>query len=150
MIKKHIFSCLLLVFIIGVPIFPQNQTPVDNTTTKTALNQDELSSIEKRFKSIDESIVYLKKKNVDINDIITMYADAENMLKELKYNSELKDYYMTLRYLADKLSIIDEKTSERLTLAKRMNLIYILMVGMGLSIVLIMGLYSIYMYLGRK
>lgn len=150
MIRKLIFPCFILIFITVNPLFPQNQNPSDSSTAVVTGGHDELSEIEKRFKSIDETVVYLKNKNVDISDINAMYSDAENLFKELKYNAEIKDYYMTLKFLTEKLSVIEEKSSQRVTFARRMNVIYILMVVMGLSIVVIMGGYSIYMYLRRK
>ncbi|HNX23338.1 MAG TPA: hypothetical protein PKG60_04780 [Spirochaetota bacterium] len=142
MIRKFMISGLLFIFFTGTPLLSQNELP--DTIEK------DFSTFEKRFKAIDESINYLKSKNVDSNDIITMYAEAESLFREVKYASELKDYDMTVRFLSHKISILEEKSLERVSLAKRMDLMYILMVSMGGVIVIFMSIYSIYMYSRRK
>lgn len=141
MIRKFMISGLLFVFFTGSMLSAQEDP---------AKTSGDISSFEKRFKLIDESMNYLKTKNVDSNDIITLYTDAESLFREVKYASELKDYDMTLRFLSHKLSILEEKSLERVALAKRMDLIYILMVAFGTVIILIMSGYSIYMYSRRK
>jgi len=142
MIRKLLISGLLFVFFTGTPLLSQNELP-ENV-------ENDFSSIEKRFKTIDESINYLKTKNIDINDIITIYTEAESLFREVKYASELKDYDMSVRFLSHKISILEEKSTERVSLAKRMELMYILMVSMGVVIIVIMSSYSIYMYSRRK
>lgn len=140
--RTLIISGFLLVFFIGAPVFSQDE-PVRNSVK-------DISLFEKRFKSINEKMNYLKDKNIDYNDIIIIYNDAESMLKELKSGSELKDYDMTINFLSSKLSILEEKSHERVSLIKRMDFIYNLMTGLGLVIVVVMSSYSIYMYTRRK
>ncbi len=141
MIRKFMISGFLFIFFTGSLLFSQEDP---------AKNAGDIASFEKRFKAVDESMNYLKAKNVDNNDIITLYTDAESLFRELKYASELKDYDMTIRFLSHKLTILEEKSLERVGLAKRMDLIYILMVGFGAVIIVIMSGYSIYMYSRRK
>ncbi len=142
MIRKLMISGLLFVFFTGSPLLSQNELPQNV--------ENDFSSIEKRFKNVDESINYLKTKNIDINDIITIYTEAESLFREVKYASELKDYDMSVRFLSHKISILEEKSLERVSLAKRMDLMYILMVSIGVTIIVILSLYSIYMYSRRK
>ena len=141
MIRKFMISGFLFIFFTGSILFSQDEQ---------IKNANDIASFEKRFKAVDESMNYLKIKNVDSNDIITLYTDAESLFRELKYASELKDYDMTLRFLSHKLTILEEKSLERVALAKRMDLIYILMVAFGTFIIIIMSGYSIYMYSRRK
>ncbi len=141
MIRKFMISGLLFILFTGNYLSAQND-PVKNA--------DDISAFEKRFKAVDESMNYLKAENVDSNDIITLYTESESLFREIKYASELKDYDMTIRFLSHKLSILEEKSLERVALAKRMDLIYILMVGFGTVIILVMSGYSIYMYSRRK
>ena len=145
MLRKLMFYGLLFIFFMGTPLLSQ--------TSQTEFPQNienDFSSIEKKFKAIDESVNYLKTKNIDINDILTLYAEAESLFREVKYASELKDYDMSVRFLNHKISILEEKSLDRVSLAKRMDLMYILMVSMGVAIIVIMSLYSIYMYSRRK
>jgi len=139
---KIIISGFLLIFFIGAPLFPQDE-PVRNTAK-------DISLFEKRFKNINESMNYLKDKNIDRNDIIAVYNDAESLFKEVKYAPELKDYDMTVKFLSDKLTELEEKSLERVSLVKRMDFLYNLMVSLGLAIIVIMSSYSIYMYSRRK
>jgi hypothetical protein len=128
-------------------LFTGNFLSAQNDPVK---NLDDISIFEKRFKAVDESMNYLKAENVDSNDIITLYTESESLFREVKYASELKDYDMTIKFLSHKLSILEEKSLERVALAKRMDLIYILMVGFGTGIIIVMSGYSIYMYSRRK
>lgn len=141
MIRKFMISGLLFILFTGNFLSAQND-PVKNL--------DDISIFEKRFKAVDESMNYLKAENVDSNDIITLYTESESLFREVKYASELKDYDMTIKFLSHKLSILEEKSLERVALAKRMDLIYILMVGFGTGIIIVMSGYSIYMYSRRK
>jgi hypothetical protein len=141
MIRKFMISGLLFILLTGNFLYAQND-PVKSA--------DDISAFEQRFKAVDESMNYLRVKNIDSNDIITIYTEAESLFREVKYASELKDYDMTIRFLTHKLSILEEKSLERVALAKRMDLIYILMVGFGTVIIIIMSGYSIYMYSRRK
>jgi len=142
MIRKCLISGIIIISFTVMPVFPQ-----DELTVKTA---NEILSFEQRFKAVDESMNYLKSKNIDSNDIISVYTDAESLFRELKYTSELKDYDMAVRFLSHKLSVLEEKSSDRVSLARRMDLMYILMVSMGIIIIVVMSLYSIYMYSRRK
>jgi len=141
MIRKFIISGLLFIFFAGTLLFSQSE--LNN-------NANDIILFEKRFKAVDESLNYLKSKNIDSNDIITIYAEAESLFREVKYASELKDYDMTIRFLSQKLLILEEKSLERVSLARRMDLMYILMVSMGIGVIIVMSLYSIYMYSRRK
>ncbi len=140
--RKLIISALFCIFFAGVSLFSQSEPSKGGII--------DISSFEKRFKVIDESMNYLKTKNIEYNDIITMYTEAESLLREMKYTSELKDPDMALRFLSNKLSILEQKTLERVSLAKRMDFMYILMVALGILIIGIMSYYSIYMYSRRK
>lgn len=141
MIRKFMISGLLFVLFTGNFLSAQND-PIKNT--------DDILTFEKRLKGIDESLNYLRAKNVDSNDIITLYTESESLFREIKYSSELKDYDMTIKFLSYKLLILEEKSLERVSLAKRVDLIYILMLVFGTVIVLVMSGYSIYMYSRRK
>ncbi len=93
---------------------------------------------------------FLNSKNIDHNDIIILYGEAESLLKEIKSNPELKDYDMTLKLLSNRISLLEEKSVERVSLVKRMDFMYNLMVGLGLAVIVLMSSYSIYMYSRRK
>ena len=149
MIRKLIILWFLFIFLAGVQAYPQNE-PVNKVSADNA--SAVILSFEKRFKAVDESMLYLKNNNIDSNDIITLYTDAESLFREVKYTSELKekDYDLAMKFLSSKISVLEEKSTERVLFAKRMNLMYILMVAMGLTIIILMSFYSIYMYSRRK
>jgi len=160
MIRKFMISGLLFVFFTGTSAFSQNtqntqniQTSQNTQNLQTELPKDntkDILSFEKRFKAVDESIKYLKTNNIDSNDIITAYTEAESLFHEIKSSTELKDYDMAVKFLSHNLSVLEEKSSERVSLAKRMNLMYIVMVAMGFCIIAGLSIYSIYMYSRRK
>ncbi len=141
MIRKFMISGLLFILFTGNYLLAQNES------VKYA---DDILTFERRLKAVDGSMNYLRVKNVDSNDITTLYTESESLFREIKYTSELKDYDMAIRFLSHKLSILEEKSLERVALAKRMDLIYILMVGFGTVIIIVMSGYSIYMYSRRK
>lgn len=142
MIKKVLIAGFLSLFCAVTPLFPQNDVLIDNTA--------DISSFEKRFKAIDETVLYLKKHNIDISDITPIYSEAEALFREIRYPSSLKDYNMASKFLSEKLTIVEEKSSDKVSFSKSMNIIYILMLTMGCSIVIVMTIYSAYMYSRRK
>jgi cell division protein FtsL len=140
--KKFMILLILFISFSGTALFSQNEFLKNY--------EGEISELESRFRNITESLDYLKKKNVDSNDIITMYTETESLFRELKLVSELKDYDIINRFLQHRLTALEEKTLERVSLAKRMDFIYIIMVTMGSVAIIVMSVYSVYMYSRRK
>lgn len=152
--RKLIISAFFLTVFIVSPLFSEKaqKTPVQQIQQEE-LPKDtarDISPFEKRFKNINQSISYLKDNNIDYSDITAIYSEAESLLKDIKNNSDFKDYDMTIKFLSGKISILEEKTADRVSLAKRMNFLYIVMVSMGLGIIVVISLYSIYLYSRRK
>ena len=142
MIRRLMISGFLFIFLTGIPLFSQAE--------QVRNNANDISTFEKRFKAVDESMKFLKNKNIDNNDLITLYTDTEALLRDIKYASEIKDYDLTVKFLSHKLSILEDKSLERVSLVKRMDLMYMLMVIMGMTIIIGMSIFSIYMYSRRK
>jgi len=149
MIRKYMIAGFLFVFLTGIPLYSQDQIP-NSQDEKPKDYTNEILSFEKRFKIIDDSVKYLKDNNIDSNDIISAYTEAEGLFRDIKTSAELKDYDMAVKLLSRELAVLEEKSSDRASLAKRMNLMYIIMVSMGIFIILLMSAYSIYMYSRRK
>lgn len=144
--KFFLISGLLLVLFTVAPLSSQEESRTEPVRDISK----EISLFEKKFKSINESMNFLNSKNIDHNDIIILYGEAESLLKEIKSNPELKDYDMTLKLLSNRISLLEEKSVERVSLVKRMDFMYNLMVGLGLAVIVLMSSYSIYMYSRRK
>ena len=142
MVRKILISVLILLSP-GIAVFSQKEISAEYS--------GQISSLEKRFKAIDGSMNYLKKNNVDQNNIIKIYSEAESLFRDIKETPEqIKDYDMALKFLSQKLSVIEEKSAERISFAGRTGFMYIVMIATGSGIILFMMIYSIIMYVRRK
>lgn len=142
MIKKMVICSMLMICFSGSYLFSQNDSASPLPPETTAL--------EKKFKSIDESIDYLRKRNVEVNDLVALSNEAAEMLKDIKTPGENKDYNTLTKFLSFKLTVLEEKINSRTSLAKSINIIYTLLSVFGISIVLIMVVFSVIMYSRRK
>ena len=143
MARKIIIILFILSLTTGINIFARN----DNSTDYSS----QILTFEKKFRSINQSIDYLKKNNMETADISKIYTDAGNLFKEIKDNPDsLKDYDMALQLLTEKISALEEKTAEKIAFARRTAFMYIIMVAAGLGIILFMVIYSVLMYFRRK
>lgn len=138
------FIILSIIFMLqGITAFSQNENTPDYSA--------QILSLEKKFKVLNESIAYLKNKNMDTADISKTYAEAGNLFKDIKDNPDsLRDYDMALQLLSVKISTLEEKTADKISFARRTAFMYIVMVTAGAGIILFMVIYSILMYLRRK
>ena len=104
-----------------------------------------------QFRTIDQSFEYLKKNNAELGDLSKIREDALNLFKEIKDNPDsLKDYDMALQLLDARVSILEEKSAEKISFVRRSAFMYIIMAIAGTGIILFMVIYLILMYLRRK
>ena len=143
MARKMIIILVFLSLIPGVTASALNDNSPDYSS--------QILTFEKKFKTIDQSIDYLKKNNMEIAEINIAYEDAGNLFKEIKDNPDsLKDYDMALMLLQAKVSMLEEKISGKISFAGRSAFMYIVMVATGIGIILFMVIYLILMYFRRK
>lgn len=139
-------KCLVLfiVFLLqGLTAFTQDENSNDYSA--------QILTLEKKFRVLDESIAYLKKNNMEIADIDRIHTEAGGLFREIKDNPDaFKDYDMALQLLSVKVAVLEEKTAERISFARRSAFMYIVMVVAGAGILLFMIIYSVSMYIRRK
>jgi len=140
--RKLMIFVFFFISFTGVSLYSQNEIITSNTI--------DFSEFEKKLKLIDEKMAYLKNNSIESNDIITLYKEADSLYQGLKNGGENRDSDQAQKFLSYKLSVLEEKSTERISFARSMDIIYILMTGMGLAIVIIMSIYSGYMYSRRK
>ena len=134
---------LLLVLFPFTAVFPESDNPADYSS--------QILSLEKKFRTIDQSFEYLKKNNAELGDLSKIREDALNLFKEIKDNPDsLKDYDMALQLLDARVSILEEKSAEKISFVRRSAFMYIIMAIAGTGIILFMVIYLILMYLRRK
>jgi hypothetical protein len=142
MIRKCIISGFIVILLSGISLFSQDIA--DDGSDKV------FSAFEERFKAVEKSLSYLKEKNMDSEDISSLYAEAEGFLKDLKQNTVQAEQESGRKFLSHLLSVIEEKSFERVVLAKRMDTLYIIMVSLGIIIIAGMSIYSVFMYMRRR
>jgi uncharacterized protein YoxC len=141
-VKK--ITILLILFLFGV-ISAYSQA--DNSADYSS----QILTFEKKFKTINQSLDYLQKKNMEISDLNKAAEDAETLFKQIKDDPDsLKDYDMALQLLGAKVSSLEEKISGKISFAGRSAFMYIAIVAAGIGIITFMVIYLIIMYFRRK
>ena len=148
MIKRVILPSLLMLLLFNVS-FAVTAEPVEQEQAQT-FSPEDISAFEKKFKEIDVYIDYLKAKMVEHNDIISMYTEAERLFRDLKTSPDIKDIELSRQHLKLKLEILEEKAEQKVSYIKRMDFMYQAMLILGMTMIIFMVVYSIYMYARRK
>ncbi len=141
---KNYFLFLLLVFSLSLSAFSQ-----DNKT-EAILHVDEARYFEQMLSVIKDNIEFLSKEQIETGDMKSRYAEANNLFFSLRNSSDIKDFNLTKRYLTTLVADLVQESEDRVAFVQRMELLYWMMLSIGLFIVFLMLIYSIYMYSRRK
>ncbi len=118
--------------------------------SENILLTEDIQRIEEKLKIINNNITYLKNEQVDYIEFTEKLDEAEKLYYDLKFSDQIKDVVITRKLLTSNLTELISLTQRRVAFVKRMELMYRLMVVMGMSIIIILLVYSIYMYSRRK
>ncbi len=152
MYKKRIIIFLLLA-ILPVPLLSkknvkEEQQPLPVETVR--LSGEDSALIASRLSVSQNFVKSMMQDDIETADLIPELKEAEKIFDSLKSSTEIKDPAAVKDMLIAKLAILENRAQERINLHKRMNLLYQIMVISGMLIIVVMIIYSIYMYSQRK
>jgi hypothetical protein len=144
--KKKLFipAIILLLFICS------GLSSQDNTSVRNPLTPEELIYFDEMLSIARNNINYLNREQIESDQIKKRYAEAENLFFALRHSEGIKDPDLLKRYLTTLTSELVNESGDRVDFVKRMNLLYWMMVSIGLMIIVTLIIYSIYMYAKRK
>lgn len=149
MMVKRIFIIVMLFIAIAMSLFPA-QNDENQETIVFQLSADDSMVIAQQLASVQNNIKIMLDNGIECSDLIRSLKEAESVFENLKTSVEIKDPGASKDLLLLKISAVDSKARERVNMHKRMNLLYQIMVISGMCVIIMMILYSIYMYSKRK
>lgn len=137
---------LLPALIIFMSLSLQSQDNIQGNS----LNVDEILHFEEMLSVIKDNIKFLNEEQIETGDMKNRFAEAENLFFTLKNSADIKDFELMKRYLNTIVSELAQESGDRVTFVQRMELLYWMMLSIGLVIVFMILVYSIVMYSRRK
>ncbi len=143
--KKLFFipSIILILFICS------GLSSQDNSVD-SPLKPEELIYFDEMLSIAKNNIDFLNREQIDADEIKTRYAEASNLFFTLRNSQDLKDPDLLKRYLTVLTSDLVDESGDRVDFVKRMNLLYWMMVSIGMMIIITLLIYSVYMFAKRK
>jgi|GEM_PF-660465 hypothetical protein len=152
MYKKWIIIFLILA-ILPAPLLSKKkgkdeQQPLPAETV--LLSGKDSALIASKLAASQNLIKSMMQDDIETADFIPELKEAEKIFDSLKSSTEIKDPVAVKDMLLAKLEILDIKAQDRISLHKRMDLLYQFMVISGIIVGILILIYSIYMYSRRK
>ena len=144
--KKNFFipGIIILLLFICSGLSSQDNISDNPLKPEELIYFDEMLSIAKN------NIDFLNREQIDADEIKKGYAEASNVFFTLRNSPDVKDPDLLKRYLTVLTSDLVNESGDRVDFVKRINLLYWMMVSIGLIIIIIILIYSIYMFAKRK
>ncbi len=144
---KKLFALALMFFFIGIlSLYAAEEKkviPANFSGQDSALIAQKLSAAQSRMKQLIDN-------NIDCSDLMSRLAETQKKFDELKSSLEIKDPAASRDLLLASIESIEARAAERMLLNRRMDVIYQIMVILGMLAIVLMIVYSIYMYSKRK
>lgn len=141
---KNFLLLPALIICMSLSLFGQ-----DNIQSNS-LNVDEILHFEEMLSVIKSNIAFLSEEQIETGDMKNRFSEAGNLFFSLKNSSDIKDFELMKKYLNTIISELAQESGDKVAFVKRMELLYWMMLSIGLVIVLMILVYSIFMYSRRK
>lgn len=144
---------LFILSILAVPLFSakaakdeQELVPVETVR----LSGEDSALIASRLSAAQNMVKSMMQNDIETADLIPVLTDSEKIFDSLKTSTDIKDPAVLRDLVLARLAALEIKAQDRIYLHKRMNLLYQIMVVTGMLLIVIMIVYSIYMFSKRK
>jgi len=108
-----------------------------------------LMEVDKKFKAVQGHIDYLKGKHAPLGSVVDDFKKTRNMYIRLIHQSSKDDVKSYMSILEFGTKNLEGESNLKVSLIKRLDLLYIIMVTFGISIIAIFCIYALYMYSKR-
>ncbi len=141
---KKVFLLPLLFISLSISAYSQ-----DNKI-ETILHVDEILYFDEMLSVVKGNIAFLTEEQMETDNLKKVLSEAEGLFFRLRYLEDIKDPELMKRHLSTIVADLVKDSGERVAFVQRMDLLYWMMLSIGLFIVFMMLFYSIYMYSRRK
>lgn len=143
---------ILLLFVIPAQIYPaeKEQQKEPAAAAVFRLSGEDNVLMAQKLSAAQGRVKLLIQKNIESGDLVSQLREAEKIYETLKTSPDVKDPVVTKELLLAKLSSLDSEAQRRIALNSRMDLIYQMMVITAMVLIVMMIIYSLYMYSKRK
>lgn len=147
--KKGIIIFFLL-SLLSIPLFSAKVEELVPPVEPLRLSGEDSALIASKLSVSQNLVKYMMQNDIETADLIPMLKENEKIFDSLKSSTDIKDPFTVKDMLLLKLSILESRAQDRISLHRRMNLMYQIMVVSGMLLIVLMIVYSIYMYSKRK
>ena len=148
------FNKALAVFlffaIVAVPLYSAKVEDQTSSVETVRLSGEDSAMIASKLSEAQKLIKLMMKEDIESADLIPLLKENEKIYDNLKTSTDIKDPVAVKEMLLAKLAAFEGKAQDRIYLHKRMNLMYQIMVISGMLAIILMIIYSIYMFSKRK
>jgi len=141
---KKVFLLPILIIFLSISVYSQEHK------AGSTLLVDEILHFEEMFSVVKDNIAFLTEEQMETDNMKRLLSEAEGLFFRLRYVEDIKDPELMKRHLSTIVADLVQESGERVAFVQRMNLLYWMMLSIGLFIVFLMLVYSIYMFSRRK
>lgn len=152
MINNKALAVVVTFAILAVPLYSARKVvPEPEPVVETIrLSGEDSALIASKLSAAQNLVKSMIQDEIDTSDLIPLLKESEKTFYFLKSSPDIKDPVALKDMLLARLASLEVKAQERITLHKRMNLLYQIMVVSGMIVIIVMIIYSIYMFSRRK
>lgn len=147
---------MILVFILSmaaVPLFSAKTAKGEEQVVPVEtlrLSGEDSALIASKLSEAQNMIKTMMRSDIETSDLIPILKESEKIFDSLKSSPDIKDPFAVRDLLLAKIAILESRAQDRIELHRRMNLLYKVMVLSGMLVIVVLIIYSIYMYTKRK
>ena len=109
-----------------------------------------VSEIERGFTEVDRTIAFLKEKRAETETFEKRLRDVRSMYRQLVHIFSAHEMEFTVRLIKTEMASLNAETASKAGLVRRLDLLYLIMFGLGMAIIAWVLLYTAITYARRK
>ena len=148
--KKTRLIVILFLFLIPFQLFSAVKEQKNEPAAIFKLSGADNVLMAQKLSTAQGRVNSMVQRNIECSDLMSQLKEAEKIYESLKTSPDIKDPVVLKDLLLTRLSILDTEAQRRIATNSRMDLIYQTMIITGLVLIVLMIIYSIYMYSKRK
>lgn len=138
--------------ILAVPLYSARKAvPEPEPVVETIrLSGEDSAMIASKISAAQNLVKSMMQDDIETADLIPILKETEKIFDSLKSSTDTGDPAAMKDLLLARLAGLENKAQDRIYLHKRMNLFYQIMVVFGMIVIVVLIVYSIYMFSKRK
>ncbi len=152
MINTKVLAVAVTFAILAVPLYSARKAvPEPEPVVETIrLSGEDSAMIASKISAAQNLVKSMMQDDIETADLIPILKETEKIFDSLKSSTDTGDPSAMKDLLLARLAGLENKAQDRIYLHKRMNLFYQIMVVSGMIVIVVLIVYSIYMFSKRK